>query len=34
MSEDVHSESSVGVVGAGIQGICVALNLIKKGFMT
>ena len=23
---------SVGVIGAGIQGVCVGLNLIKKGF--
>ena len=32
MSEDVQLKSSVGVVGAGIQGICIALFLIKKGF--
>ena len=32
MSEDVVSKSSVGVVGAGIQGICISLFLIKKGF--
>ena len=32
MNEDVKSKSSVGVVGAGIQGVCIALNLIKKGF--
>jgi len=25
-------KSSIGVIGAGIQGVCVALNLIKKGF--
>ena len=24
--------SSVGVVGAGIQGVCISLFLIKKGF--
>ena len=32
MSEDNNLKSSVGVVGAGIQGVCIALNLIKKGF--
>ena len=32
MKEDVRSKSSVGVIGAGIQGICISLNLIKKGF--
>jgi len=32
MNEDVQIKSSVGVIGAGIQGICIALNLIKKGF--
>jgi len=32
MSGDVQIKSSVGVVGAGIQGICIALNLTKKGF--
>ena len=32
MNEDVRLKSSVGVIGAGIQGVCVALNLIKKGF--
>jgi len=32
MSEDVQLKSSVGIVGAGIQGICIALFLIKKGF--
>jgi len=32
MNEDKKLESSVGVIGAGIQGVCVALNLIKKGF--
>ncbi len=32
MSEDTKIKSSVGVIGAGIQGICISLNLIKKGF--
>ena len=32
MKEDVSSKSSVGVIGAGIQGVCVSLSLIKKGF--
>ena len=32
MNEDVKLKSSVGVVGAGIQGVCIALCLIKKGF--
>ena len=32
MSEDTNLKSSVGVIGAGIQGICISLNLIKKGF--
>ena len=32
MGEDVHLKSSVGVIGAGIQGICISLCLIKKGF--
>jgi len=32
MTEDVHTKSSVGVIGAGIQGVCISLNLIKKGF--
>ena len=32
MSEDVQLKSSVGVIGAGIQGICISLYLIKKGF--
>ena len=26
------SRSSVGVIGAGIQGVCISLCLIKKGF--
>ena len=32
MSEDVKLKSSVGIIGAGIQGVCIALCLIKKGF--
>ena len=32
MNEDVKFKSSVGVIGAGIQGVCISLNLIKKGF--
>ena len=32
MSEDNRSRSSVGVIGAGIQGVCISLCLIKKGF--
>jgi len=32
MREDEKLKSSVGVIGAGIQGVCVALNLIKKGY--
>jgi len=32
MNEDVKVKSSVGVIGAGIQGVCIALYLIKKGF--
>ena len=32
MDEDVKIRSSVGVVGAGIQGICISLILVKKGF--
>ena len=32
MSEDSKSKSSVGVIGAGIQGVCISLCLIKKGF--
>ena len=32
MGEDVRLKSSVGVIGAGIQGICISLCLIKKGF--
>ena len=32
MDEDSKSRSSVGVIGAGIQGVCISLCLIKKGF--
>jgi len=32
MNEDVKRKSSIGVIGAGIQGVCIALFLIKKGF--
>ena len=32
MDEDVMTRSSVGIVGAGIQGICISLFLVKKGF--
>ena len=32
MNEDVKKKSSVGVIGAGIQGVCISLCLIKKGF--
>ena len=32
MNEDVKKKSSVCVIGAGIQGICAAHFLIKKGF--
>ena len=32
MSGDAKLRSSVGVIGAGIQGICISLHLIKKGF--
>ena len=32
MNEDRDFKSSVGVVGAGIQGVCTALNLIKKDY--
>ncbi len=31
MKED-KIKSSVGVIGAGIQGVCISLSLIKKGF--
>ena len=32
MSKNEESKSSIGVIGAGIQGVCIALNLIKKDF--
>jgi D-amino-acid dehydrogenase len=32
MREDLNTKSSIGVIGAGIQGICTSLFLIKKGF--
>ena len=32
MNEDIKKKSSVGIIGAGIQGICIALCLVKKGF--
>ena len=32
MNEGVESKSSVGVIGAGIQGVCISLCLVKKGF--
>jgi len=32
MSEDGKSKSSVGIIGAGIQGVCISLFLIKKGY--
>ena len=32
MSGDAKFKSSVGVIGAGIQGVCISLYLIKKGF--
>ena len=32
MGEDKKNNLSIGVVGAGIQGVCIALSLIKKGF--
>jgi len=32
MNGDVKIKSSVAVIGAGIQGVCIALSLIKKGF--
>ncbi len=32
MKNDVPLKSSVGVIGAGIQGVCVSLHLIRKGF--
>ena len=32
MSGDSNLKLSVGVVGAGIQGVCISLYLIRKGF--
>jgi len=32
MNEDNNLRSSVGIIGAGIQGVCISLCLIKKGF--
>ena len=32
MKEDVRLKPSVAVIGAGIQGVCISLCLIKKGF--
>ena len=32
MDKDDSKKSSVGVIGAGIQGVCISLCLIKKGF--
>ena len=32
MNEDRNLRSSVGVIGAGIQGVCISLYLLKKGF--
>ena len=32
MSVDDKLKSSIAVIGAGIQGICISLNLIKKGY--
>ena len=32
MSEDARSKSSIVVIGAGIQGICISICLQKKGF--
>jgi len=32
MKEDLKSKSLVAVLGAGIQGVCISLCLIKKGF--
>ena len=32
MDEDAMRKSSVGVIGAGIQGVCISLFLLKKGF--
>ena len=32
MNKEIKFKCSVGVIGAGIQGVCISLNLIKKGF--
>ena len=32
MNTHQTAKSSVGVIGAGIQGVCISLSLIKKGF--
>ena len=32
MNENEESKTSIGVIGAGIQGICISLCLLKKGF--
>jgi len=32
MNEDAELKSSIGVIGAGIQGVCISLCLIEKGF--
>ncbi len=32
MSEDRKRKSSIAVIGAGIQGVCASLYLLKKGF--
>ena len=32
MNEDVSKRSSVAIIGAGIQGVCAAHFLLKKGF--
>ena len=32
MNEGIKTTSSVVVIGAGIQGVCIALSLIKKNF--
>jgi len=32
MGEELNNKSSVVVIGAGIQGVCISISLIKKGF--
>tara|TARA_Y100000590_G_scaffold261584_1_gene293647 strand:+ start:6121 stop:7377 length:1257 start_codon:yes stop_codon:yes gene_type:complete len=32
MNKEVQSKTSIGVIGGGIQGVCISLFLIKKGF--